>query len=70
MALRISDEIAKYQLMQYADLINEVEKQAEKNFKDMDFENADRRDDMEEIIGNMKRECANAISEMEQLSFE
>lgn len=70
MALRISAEGANSQLIQYADLINEVEKQAEKNFKDMDFENADRRNDMEKIINQMKRECANAVNEMEQLSFE
>lgn len=70
MALKISAEGANSQLIQYADLINEVEKQAEKNFKDMDFENADRRNDMEKIINQMKRECANAVNEMEQLSFE
>lgn len=70
MALRISAEGANSQLIRYAGLINDVEKQAEKNFKDMDFENADRRDEMEIIIGKMKQECANAVNEMEQLNFE
>lgn len=70
MALRISAAEARYQLMEYADLINEVKKQAEKNFKDMDFENADRRETMEEIIQKMMNDCENVVNVMEGTYFE
>ena len=57
MGLRISASSEKSQIKQYTRLIDDVAKQAEKNFKDMDFENADRREEMEEIIQGMIKDC-------------
>lgn len=70
MALRLSSGDAKYQLEQYKHLVNEVKKQADKNFKDMDFENADRREEMEEIVQKMIKDCEDTVSEIENTYFE
>jgi len=70
MGLRISASSARYQISQYTSLMDNVIKQAEKNFKDMDFENADRREDMEEIIQKMKKDCEETTEDMESTYFE
>lgn len=70
MALRISAAEARCQLMEYADLVNEVKKQADKNFKDMDFENANRREAMEDIIQKMIKDCEDTVDTMESLYLE
>lgn len=70
MALRISAAQARYQLMQYAGYVQEVMDEAGANFTDMDFENSNRRDDMEEIIQKMQKDCQAIITEMEGIYFE
>ncbi len=70
MGLRISASSAKGQIRQYIRLIDNVAKQAEKNFKDMDFENADRREETEEIIQRMVKDCEETAGDMENTYFE
>ena len=70
MALRISGVEARNRVLTYKNLVEEVEKQAQKNFDDMDFENSNRRVEMEEIINAMKTDCANIITQMENVNFE
>lgn len=70
MGLRISAASARNQIKQYTRLIDNVAKQAEKNFKDMDFENADRREQMEEIIQKMVKDCEETAGDMEGAYFE
>jgi len=70
MKLRLTAPLARYGIREYTNRMNEVIKEAKKNFDDMDFENADRRKEMEEIIQEMIRECGDAIEDIESLQFE
>lgn len=49
--------------------INDVISDIQKNFNDMDFENASAREEMQDVIDNMKRHCRNLISELHSYSF-
>lgn len=70
MAFKMSASEARCQVLKYANLINEVEEQAEKNFNDMDFENSNRREEMESLIKKIRNDCTNTIDKMEMLYFE
>ncbi|HEX9062319.1 MAG TPA: hypothetical protein VF941_19280 [Clostridia bacterium] len=52
--------------------VNEIERQIksiQKNFNDMDFENADARNEAENIINNMKSNCRSLIDELRSYHF-
>lgn len=70
MALRIGAAEAKNVVYQYKQGMENVIREAQKNFEDMDFENANRRVEMEKLINNIKSECEEAISQAENVYFE
>lgn len=70
MALRIGAAEAKNVVYQYKQGMENVIREAQKNFEDMDFENANRRVEMERLINNIKSECEEAISQVENVYFE
>ena len=70
MALRIGAVEAKNVVYQYKQGMENVIREAQKNFEDMDFENANRRVEMEKLINNIKSECEEAISQAENVYFE
>lgn len=52
--------------------ISEIERKKtsiQKNFEDMDFSNSNLRDEYEELVSNMKRECDNLIRTIESYKF-
>ena len=52
--------------------VNEIQRQIEKiqkNFYDMDFENADARNEIEQIINEMKAEGRRLINELNSYHF-
>ncbi len=49
--------------------IDTVIKEIQRNFNDMDFENADAREEVSGIIANMKTECSRLISELNSYNF-
>lgn len=61
---------ARSQVTIYNHYLEEIIYQVEKNFKDMDFENANRREDMKEIIQNIKKECKAVKEDLNSLHFE
>lgn len=61
---------ARREASRYKRYIDNIIYQAGKNFEDMDFENANRRDEMEEIVNQIKNDCELAISSLENLYFE
>lgn len=54
----------------YEDIILQTRDKLQKNFDDMDFENANRKEEMRAIIEIMKRNCEITLGEMYGLSFE
>lgn len=61
---------ARMKISMYNSYIEDVIYQVQKNFDDMDFSNANRKDEMEEIINQIKRDCESVKSEMSSLYFE
>ena len=61
---------ARMKISMYNSDIEDIIYQVQKNFGDMDFSNANRKDEMEEIINQIKRDCESVKSEMNSLSFE
>lgn len=61
---------ARSQAAIYKHYLEEIIHQAEKNFNDMDFENANRREEMREIIQNIKKECKEVKDDLNSLHFE
>lgn len=66
--LSCADACAKRE--KYKQVFTDIEKMAEKEFSDMDFENADKRTKVQEHVDAIKAECAAKISELDGLSFE
>lgn len=61
---------ARSQATIYNHYLEEIIYQVEKNFKDMDFENANRREEMKEIIQKIKKECKEVKEDLNSLHFE
>ncbi len=49
--------------------IQQVISDLQKNFDEMDFENADAREEIQELVDNMKRHCQNLISDLNSYHF-
>lgn len=47
-----------------------VKKQIRENFEEMDFENADKRETMEQQVETMERLCSELIGELSGMSFQ
>lgn len=69
MSMLSADE-ASSRIEKYDEYIEKVIKGARKNFEDMDFENANRRNEMEDIIDEMERDCRNVQESMNSLWFD
>lgn len=54
----------------YKQIFTEIMKMADKEFSDMDFENADKRTEIQEHIEKIKSECDVRIKELDSFSFE
>lgn len=54
----------------YKQIFTEIKTMAEKEFSDMDFENADKRTEMKEHIDAIKSECDARMAELDGFSFE
>ena len=54
----------------YIKYINNQKQYIRKNFEDMDFENADARDEFEAIVENMERNCDTLVSKISSYSLE
>ena len=54
----------------YVKYINNQKKYMRKNFEDMDFENADARDEFEAIVENMESKCDVLVSKISSYNFE
>lgn len=54
----------------YKQVFTEIMEMAEKEFSDMDFENADKRTEVEMHIMAIKIQCGKKIKELDGLSFE
>lgn len=61
---------ARGQVTLYNHYLEEIIYQVKKNFNDMDFENADRRTDMEEIIQQIVTKCEETKEDLNHLHFE
>lgn len=54
----------------YVNYINTQKKYIRKNFEDMDFENADARDQFEAVIESMEANCDALVNKISGYSFE
>lgn len=54
----------------YKQVFTEIMETADKEFSDMDFENADKRTQIEMHIMAIKIQCGKKIKELDSLSFE
>lgn len=54
----------------YQKTLNKAMSKVEKNFKDMDFENADKRNEMEEAMEEIRRVYNASINYIDSLNFE
>ena len=70
MAMGISATYAYAQLLVYKDWIEDIKNGSSKNYKDMDFENSDKWEEMGEIVDDIKKCCDNIIDAMEKIHFE
>lgn len=70
MAMGISAIYAYGQLSVYKDWIEDISDGISKNYADMDFENSDKWEDMGEIVQDIKKDCKNIISNMNNIHFE
>lgn len=61
---------AKVQVDNYVREIDKAIRGMEKNFEEMDFENANRRDEIEDLVEEMVSECQAVRDGIEALSFE
>ncbi len=69
MASRCSAYEARRQINTYVNDIETLIREIQRNFNDMDFENADAREDVDSIITNMKNEYSRLISELNSYSL-
>lgn len=60
---------AKNIVRNYDSYIDSMKKSAKNNFEDMDFENADRRNDMEKLINSIISECNRVKTDLDNLPF-
>ena len=67
---KLSAGEARSRVYGYVDNLDTAIWKLQKNLDDMDFENADRRDRMEEIIQKMKRDCETMKMSLNSLYFE
>lgn len=54
----------------YVKYINAQKAYIRKNFEDMDFENADAREEFESIVESMERNCDALVNKISSYSFE
>lgn len=54
----------------YKQVFTEIMEMADKEFSDMDFENADKRTEIEMHIMAIKIQCSKKIKELDSFSFE
>ncbi len=67
---RVVGSYAKRLQNSYIKYINSQKQYIRKNFEDMDFENADARDEFEAIVESMERNCDTLVSKISSYSFE
>ena len=53
----------------YISTYRSIKEKVNRNFQDMDFENAQQRDDMEEIVTKIKEVCDNCCDELSGMEF-
>lgn len=70
MAMGISAVYAYGQLMIYQDWVEEIKEKTIKNYKDMDFENADKWEEMGELVQGIVTDCESVIDNMMGICFE
>lgn len=69
MSNRYSAYEARRLINKYIDDINMCIGEIQRNFDDMDFENADAKEEARAIINNMKAEYSRLINELSSYSF-
>jgi len=67
--MRCSASSANGLVSTYVRQLNTQIESIQKNFNDMDFENASARNEMEAVINNMKSSCRNLISDLQAYRF-
>lgn len=70
MAMGISAEYAYRQLRIYKEWVEDIKEKTPKNYKDMDFENADKWEDMGELVQGIVTDCESVIDDMRGICFE
>ncbi len=53
----------------YTSTYQSIKQKVNMNFNDMDFDNAQQRDDMEEIVTRIKEVCDNCCDELSGMEF-
>ena len=53
----------------YQGTLEQIKAKVQMNYKDMDFNNANKREDIKEIVGDIKGECDKALQALADLSF-
>ena len=66
----LAQEDAIYLREQYRKYYEQAKEDISMNFTDMDFENADKRDDMEMEIQRINRLCDECIGELDRMEFQ
>ena len=66
---RSSASYSKKMINTYVKEIREQKKRINRNFEEMDFENADARNKFKEIVNEMTRNCDSLISKLNSYSF-
>lgn len=61
---------ARGEVNRYKRYIDRIISAANKNFEDMDFENANRKDEMEKMVEAIKNDCESAKMTLDGLNFE
>ena len=70
MAERVQGFHARQQVRGYVEVIEKVKNKTKKNFEEMDFENANRRQETEEIIEDILSSCETTLQAVESITFE
>jgi hypothetical protein len=66
----LSASSARFYVTLYAGKIENAEDEVIKNFNDMDLENCNRRDEIEDFIEEIQRDCEDVRTELLNLYFE
>lgn len=70
MAMGITADYAYAQLSTYKRWIEDIITDTQKNYTDMDFDNANKWVEMGELVSDIVTECNNIIDDMMEIRFE